>query len=443
MSKRNFTLLIIVLIIITAIAFWFFYFMKPSAPSDDGEGGINFLSWFNPFGSSTPTPTPEPSPSPTPTEEPETETTISKLKRVSSMPVAGFTVFQKERFKEIPVVPPVEQEPPLLNLLKKPIPPTTEFVPALRYVAKATGNIYQTFADNIDERKFSSTVIPKVHEAYFGNKGNAVIMRYLKTDARTIQTFVGILPKELLGGDTSLENEVVGSFLPDNITDISLSADTLKMFYLFNVGTDADTAIGTTLDFLNNKKAQIFESPFTEWLSSWPNSKIITLTTKPAANVPGQVYAIDLNTKAFSKILGGINGLTTLASPSGNLMLYSDNNLSLSLYNTITKASTPLGLKTLPEKCVWGSGSDVIYCAVPTNALGGGYPDPWYQGEVSFADQLWKINALDGITRMILDPTTVAGGEITDGIKLALDEKQNYLFFINKKNSYLWELKLN
>ena len=85
---------------------------------------------------------------------------------------------------------------------------------ALRYVDRATGNIYQTFADKIEEKKFSSTIIPMVYEAFFGNNGNSVIMRYLKQDAKTIITFVGALPKEFLGADTTSDTEIKGAFLP-------------------------------------------------------------------------------------------------------------------------------------------------------------------------------------------------------------------------------------
>ena len=99
-------------------------------------------------------------------------------------------------------------------------------------------------------------------------------------------------------------------------------------------------------------------------------------------------------------------------------------------------------LKTLPEKCVWGAGSEVVYCAVPKSINQGEYPDSWYQGEISFSDAIWKIDVASGSTTMISDPTTVPGGEDVDAIKLSLDQNQNYLFFVNKKDSYLWELSL-
>ena len=246
-----------------------------------------------------------------------------------------------------------------------------------------------------------------------------------------------IFQKNIWGADTTGDNEVKGVFLPEDIKDMSLSPDASSIFYLFNIG---DNIVGTTLNLTTNKKAQIFDSPFTEWLSLWPNSKMITFTTKPSSGVPGYMYAMDPNNKNLNQILGNINGLTTLTSPNGKLVLYGNDNLSLSVYHTDTKVSDLLGVKTLPEKCVWDKVSDVAYCAVPKSINIGQYPDTWYQGEVSFSDQFWKIDIKTGNATMILDPVTINGGEEIDGIKLAMDEGENYLFFVNKKDSFLWEL---
>jgi hypothetical protein len=312
-------------------------------------------------------------------------------------------------------------------------------MPALRYVDRATGNIYETFADKIEEKKFSTTVIPKVYEAYWGNGGNSVIMRYLKDDEKTIETFAGNLPKEYLGADTTVANEVKGAFLPEDVENMSVSPDAGSIFYLFNVGNNM---VGTTLNLLSNKKAQIFTSPFTEWLSQWPDSKMITLTTKPSSGLPGYMYAMDPSNKNLNQVLGNINGLTTLTSPNGKLVLYGDDNLSLYVYHLDTKVSDLLGVKTLPEKCVWGKLGDTVYCAVPKTIEAGQYPDAWYQGEVSFSDQLWKMDIKGGNATLLADPITISGGEDIDGIKLALDTDENYLFFVNKKDSFLWEFNL-
>lgn len=418
--------------------FGFWYFYKNNQPNTPGEG-TNFGFLFNPFGKTTPTP-PKTDTPPTdvsgyvPPSEPETQNI--KLKKISSMPIAGFGVFMKERLKVVPIIPTTE---PNKSTTIKPIPPPTEFLPTVRYVARATGNLYQTFADKVVEQKFSNTVIPKVYEAYFANKGESVIMRYLKEDRRTIETFLGILPKELLGVEATGNNEIKGVFLPENITDISVSPDTMKIFYLFNSG---GSTIGVTTDFLGSKKVQIFDSPYTEWLSFWPNIKMIALNTKPSNSVPGYLYFLDPGNKTFSKVLGDVSGLTTLTSPNGKLILYSNNGLSLNIFHTDTRNIDPVGVKTLSEKCTWSSGSDTLYCAVPQFINGASYPDSWYKGETSFLDAIWKIDLKNGTTTMLSNPVEVSGGEEIDGIKLVLDGTESYLFFVNKKDSFLWKLDL-
>ncbi|HBA45591.1 hypothetical protein A2W67_00715 [Candidatus Nomurabacteria bacterium RIFCSPLOWO2_02_40_28] len=436
MSKRNFVLLVIILSLVVVVAFGFLYFRQPADITSGDTEGTNFFSQFNPFGGTGTSKPPVTKPPVDvsgyvpPTGE---EIQDAKLKKVSSMPIAGFTVFTKERIKETALVTGPE------GADTKTGTPKTEFVLALRYVEKSNGIIYQTFADKIEERKFSKTIIPKIYDAYFGSHGESVIMRYLKADDQTIETFVGNLPKENLGSPLGGENELKGSFLPVNIKDVSISPDTLKAFYLFSTG---ENMVGTVLNFSTNKKIQIFDSPFTEWLSWWPNEKIITLTTKPSALALGYVYGFDQNGKNFSNILGNINGLTTLTSPNGKLILYGDSSLAVGVYHTDTRISDFLGVKTLPEKCVWSGGSDFVYCAVPKLTGFGLYPDSWYQGEVSFSDQIWKVDIKTGNGVMILDPVTVLGGEDVDGIKLTVDQGENYLFFVNKKDSFLWELSL-
>lgn len=414
MSRRNFILLIIVLIIVTISALLFLYFKQPAGPSSKDSGG--FFQNLNPFGGVKDVP-PVTTP-PVNTEDPGTtpiENTPEKvLMKVSTMPIAGFAVYQKEKAEK-------------------------EFVPALRYVARATGYIYQTLVDEIVEKRFSNTIIPKVYETVLGQSGKTVAMRYLKSDEQTIQTFLGTLPEEKLEEEPSGNKKIEGSFLPDNISDLSLSYDGTKIFYLLNT---SENISGIIVNLSDNKKTQVFDSRFTEWLSFWPNSKMITLTTKPSGVTAGYMYAIDPGKKDLNRVLSNINGLVTLTSPSGKLVLYSNSSLTLSLYDMESRGSNSLGLSTLAEKCVWTKASDAVYCAIPKFISGGIYPDKWYKGETSFSDEIWKINIETGTTTRLIDPISVLGGEEIDAIKLALDATENNLFFVNKKDSYLWKLNL-
>lgn len=443
MSKRNFILLVIVLVLVIAGLFGFLYFRSGTTPVDVVSEGTNFLAQFNPFGSNSPDGDGEPT-GPDINgdgELSEEEMAVVKLRKVSSMPVAGFTVFMKERLKEVPIIEPVitpEGEAPPKKTTAKPVAPETEFVPALRYVERATGNIYQTFVDKTEERRFSETIIPKIYDAYFGNQGQSVVMRRLKEDNVTIETFAGFLPKEKLGEDIE-SNEIKGSFLAEGIKDIVLSPDALKIFYLVNIG---DSAIGTIRNLSDGKQTQIFASAFGEWNSFWATNKTITLTTKPSGSVLGHMYITDVDKRNFTKVLGDINGLTTLMSPNGKLVLVGNNNLSLYVYDVSTKIYRDLGVRTPPEKCTWNKDSEFVYCAVPVFIDAGLYPDDWYRGEISFSDQLWKIDLVSGSTNIIADPILAPNGEEIDGIKLMLDTNEKYLFFVNKKDSFLWQLEL-
>ena len=469
MLKRNLIIIGVTIAIIAILFFVFSYFYKPTGNNNGGGTGTNFFSNIFPFGKNTNTGNTTPPANISGYTPPTTNTPTQNesLVKVSTMPIAGYGVFMKERFVDV-IVPPAINPTPAntdtnntvidttktqdLNTTKntkatkkitpevKPTAPLTEFVPNIKYVEKATGNIYQTFADKIFERKLTNTIIPEIYDAYFGDNGNSIVMRYLGNAGNTIETYAGTTPPEILGSDASTLNEIKGSFLPENITDISVSPKKSSLFYLFNA-TDNNTA-GISSTFPGDKKNQIFSSPFTEWLSEWPNDRMITLTTKPSYGVPGYMYFIDPNIKKLTKILGDINGLTTLTSPSGKLILYSNNNLLLRIYNTDTKNSISLGIKTLPEKCTWNKTSTMLYCAVPNYISNSNYPDTWYQGEVSFSDDLWKINVENGSAADIATPTSYSKGEDIDGIKLSLDDNENYLFFVNKKDSYLWELNL-
>lgn len=375
-----------------------------------------------------------------------TEQNTAIIKKISTFPVSGFGTFSREVFTQIPVSAPentttdIPQNTTDTKTPVKPTPPSTEFISSIRYANKADGNIYQAEISEANQRKFTSTIIPKIYEAFFTKKPNAVALRYLKEDNQTIQTFLGTLPEDLLGADSAGNDALKGSFLPENITDMSISPDGSQMFYLFNLN---DTSVGMLSDGSGARKTQIFSSPFTSWLSQLPNPKLVTLTTKASDGLPGFMYTINTDKKDLTNILGNINGLTTLTSPSGRMVLYSSStngNLSLNIYNVDTGTTNLLGARTLPEKCVWTKDSSTVYCAVPKFLDIVAYPDSWYQGLTSFSDEIWKIDTFSGSGSRLADPMSIAGEEV-DGIKLGLDDNEDYLFFINKKDNFLWELK--
>jgi hypothetical protein len=306
----------------------------------------------------------------------------------------------------------------------------------LRYVEKATGHVYETPTDATDIQKITKTTIPRVHDATFVPGTDAIAYRYLKNNI--IQTFIGTVPSHIIGDGTPA-GDFKGTFLPENISDITAAPTGGKLFY---ISPYSDGVVGDIYTVSLGKSSEIFRSPFSEWKTSFYTGANITLTTKASAQVPGYMYTLDVTNKSFTKVFGNILGMTTLMSPDKTKFFYSStigDKVSFALYDISKKYSATFNITTLPAKCVWGK--TVAYCAVPNNFPTGQYPDAWYQGLVTFSDKIYKIDTVFGTTKVLVDPISTVGQEI-DATNLALNATETNLYFINKKDSSLWALSL-
>lgn len=313
----------------------------------------------------------------------------------------------------------------------------------LRYLERETGKVSDIDMSIPGARtRITNTTIPRVYNAIFGSDGTSVLLRYLD-DNDAIQTYFASIP--IATSTDIIKNgvELKGSYLEQSISDISISPVRTKVFTLTNF---SNTAIGTISNPDGSKKSQIFSSPFTEWLSSWTNEKTVLLTTKPSSGVAGYSYSMDTTTGNMQKVYGGTNGLLSVSSPDGKKLLLSESSggyPSLKIYSVGARQPIDTGLRTIADKCVWATNT-TIYCSVPDNISpkpDTGYPDAWYQGMVSFSDSIWKIDSVTLSTDQV-SPVSSVGREAIDGISLSTDKNGNYLFFINKRDSALWGLKI-
>lgn len=303
----------------------------------------------------------------------------------------------------------------------------TEIAPSVRYVERMNGHIYKMFIDNKAREKISNSTIPAIYEAFFGNEADTVVYRYLSND-RVINSYLATI------------GQAKGEFLPQNISDFSVSPDKSKFFYLTK---NTDGVTGILGDFNNSTKRQsIFSSALSEWLSEWDNNQNLYLTTKASYVFPGSIYSLNTTNKTLTKIYGGKNGLTTKINPGGTAVLFSyatETGPALGIYNILSNTDRNLNTYGLAEKCIWSTDNIHIYCGVPNVIIGNQYPDSWYQGLVSFDDYFVRINTATGskITYAnSMNETPV------DAINLFLDKDEDTLFFINKKDSTLWSLSL-
>ena len=404
MLKKIFIGSIIFFILAVGIA-GYFLFIKKSAPTTPvGVGGENNLPLGGPSGSAGSqnqnviTITASSSPQ-------NGTVTLTSLLHISTIPVAGAASF---------------------------IQGSTTYV---RYIETGTGhitdvNLLAATTSRTTNRTFANTT-----DALWMNRGQNIVIRFPDAGNTHIISFTGSLTR---ANSTTTSNDLMGGYLPTNINSYSTSPDGSQLFFLTE---DSSGSKGFITQPDGSKSSTVFSSPFSEWVSSWPNINTIALSTKPANSITGNLYFVDTKTHLMKGILGGINGLVALPNPTTNIIAYSDDNLVLSLY-TVSTGETNGVIQTIADKCIWSKIiPTILYCGVPISTPPGKYPDDWYQGFSSFNDIIYKIDATTGQKSIVsnLVNTYKQGIDITNP-SLSPDEK--YLIFTNKKDGTLWSYRL-
>ena len=438
MNKK--TIWILIIIAVVGLFVWLFYSINTSLKT--GAGATDSLKSLFPYGVSDYTTS---STASSTTSTPETVSTPSESGSVSYDPLiqlsnrsaVGMTVVTPSYLP--PVVISTSTKYSSTSTTNSSVYQSTIFTktkfPVVRFAERGTGYIYDVDARAQNETKQTGTTIVRVYESYFGDNGNSVIFRYLKSDNTTIATFLGkIIPPT--SSDSGQFATIKGDFLPENISNLVMSPDGKRFAYI--IPTSSGVA-GIALNSDGTNKYQIFSNSFDEWLLDWKGGGL-TATTKAASTVPGYVYLIQ-TTGVFQKILGGIDGMTTNMSPDGKTLLYNSadkNKINLFVRHQ-NGDSTKLDIATLPEKCVWSRDSIILYCAVPTYlANSATYHDEWYQGTAHFSDEIWKVDTGLGTSVKINDLESKG----IDAIDLRLDPNENFLFFRNNNDGTPWSLDL-
>lgn len=245
-----------------------------------------------------------------------------------------------------------------------------------------------------------------------------------------------IIQQEAITANSSEPKELKGSLVPGYITQMVHNIQTGDFFSLEK---NQNKSTGSLLSTDLNQSSMVFNSSFNEWMPQYSNKNLITMTTYASAGIDGYMYGLNPISKTFKKLLGPLQGLTTLTNPSGTYSLIStsgQNGLTFGLTNLTNGSTTSLPFKTLPEKCAWYS-DDVLYCGVVTSFPNATYPDDWYKGLVNLSDTLWSYTVSTKEARQLATPT-----QAIDIVKMEAFPDTEYLFFINKITNELWSYRI-
>lgn len=330
----------------------------------------------------------------------------------------------------------------------------------VRFIARENGFVYETDPRTGVVTQLTNTTVPRIHEAQFALDGGAVILRYLQVEDRllkkeSIRTYLAYLSiPEVSPESTSTDpvlGRLTGDFLPNNITEISVSPDGTRLFYLLPITNGVS---GTIVNIRTKEAREVFRNSFSEWIPQLLNDGTIMLTTKASARFEGFAYRYDPDKKTLSRVIRKVRGVTTFADPTGTRTLFNEiapGSVRLNVWTQDgylydeegVRESIIIPIATLPEKCSWAKNNIRIFCAAFMGTPRGELPDEWYQGSLSFQDTFWTVDTDTSEITFLADPTKEEKALRSFDVMwpfTSIDER--YMIFTNKTDMNLWSFRI-
>jgi hypothetical protein len=346
------------------------------------------------------------------------------LVQVWDKPATGQTFVEREVLKEINAT--TTQGTSTIDI-KRTIRASSS---VLLFVDRVTGYIYGYPLESGIPYQISNTVIPGVYDAYFFDNGTRVVIRYIEQERNTVVALSAKLPTVSETGEALPLEEV--EYLSSPVTSIARNGRKDRVSYVVN-GEN-----GSTVYTLNAKGVSLIgSSPFREWSLSYGGESLFA-TTKPSAYVEGVTVSLPF----FRIEITGKTGLLSLPNSRGDILSSMWSSSGLLTFITDNEGDKVLPIKTLAPKCSWGEASFLV-CAVPRilPRAEEGLPDDWFQGRVSFDDDLFIIDPVTGEQYPFYSFT--AGDKPFDITHISLASANDMLSFTNKKDGTLWLINTN
>lgn len=437
-TSTKIILTIFMLLLIAGGAYWYLFFygpgnkVEPVVPNGTTGGFVP----LTPPGSSIPvnggnntnSTSTSPDSSPVASSSPVVEIPIPRLRLLSNSPIGGYGAS------------------------------TTASTTVVRWIDRGRGNVFEAKGNSLEIETLSNTILPRMYQSVWNKTLTAFIGSLLNNSSDVPTTVYAKLnvqtnPKPENASSTASTSPTTnnltpynlkGKDLPENMLTYAISPKKDRIFMLIK---ENNQGVGYIANFDGTSVSKIFIQPLMQVNVEWPEENTIAITTKGSASQAGFLYFVNPKTGIWNKILGPIFGLSTkvnhdakyiITSASGN-----DQELITNIYTIGTSTPKDASIRTLADKCVWGNDfRELVYCATPAQQVAATYPDDWYKGIVTFSDKIWQINVKTGDIRLV-SPLFDQADRLIDAFNLGLDPKDDFLFFMNKKDLSFWSLDLN
>lgn len=339
---------------------------------------------------------------------------------------------EEEPFKE-ETITPKEPSPKIASLSQEKVlsPALDAAGKKIKYYLKSSGNIYSVNFDGSDLTRISAANLTGLLKIIWSPDKEKVIGFF--QEGEKIKKY---LHNYSLGQSTLL-NEKIGQ------TAFSPDGQKVAVQYF---DENSQTNIISLANPDGSDWKNIFQTRLKDLILEWPLIDKLSIKTPSSGLVEGLALVVNPQTGEFKRVSSGLYGLNIKWSSWGNKILYSATNergkeIKLYLVDQNGENKKELGLATLVEKCVFSQDNRTLFCALPEKlSANATLPDDYYKGLITTSDSFWKINLETDEKNLIFESEEM--DRTYDATELFLSPKEDYLFFINRKDSLLYSLKM-
>ncbi|MCL5017080.1 MAG: hypothetical protein M1155_00220 [Patescibacteria group bacterium] len=221
--------------------------------------------------------------------------------------------------------------------------------------------------------------------------------------------------------------------LPVSTISATISPDSKKVAYTNEKALNV-------LDLTTQKTSQLQNMSQAGLNLNWITDQKILFYSDPAIDISGYVYSFDTATKTLKMLTSGDYGTDIKWADKGDLgikLISAERMPKLSIVDDLCNNLVSLPFVTVPEKCVFSSNSQIIYCGIPKNIRSGiALPDDYYSKNDYFVDDIFEMNLPTGKITKIFDGNDVP----LDAYDLKI--KDNSLLFVNRYDNKVYSLSL-
>lgn len=292
------------------------------------------------------------------------------------------------------------------------------------FVELGTGHLYSINLESGEEQRLSGTTKAQAREAYISDDGNTVaIMSYNNTKMKNLSLF-----------RLDRENNALTEVISEVVQDFYLNNN--QLFYTIR---EESGLVAYAYDLDTLAKSTVFSLPFYEARVKWGDTVSGPHYVYPKTTYALQGFLYEIEDGKLNRL--PLEGFGFSALVSEDTILFTkitEGSLMSYFYDRKTNQTLSLGQVVLPEKCLIIDSTPFFVCPLDeTTKIPQQMPDRWYQGNLSFVDNLVQINSVDGASDIIVDILAESGRQI-DVLKLSYNDVSASYFFTNKNDNSLW-----